>query len=331
MIKYDTEYLYDINKRADLTAYISHSHELERRGKRFFIHCPKHIDKTPSLCIDSENNFYHCFSCGRSGGLIQWLRDFEGMPFDDAIKKAASIAGVDLSRMCVSDTVMFLKSVSSNLDREHLEHPILSENEYWKYKQAVIDEWVNEGISQDTLNEFDIRLDSVSQRIVYPVRDASGRLINIKGRTRLLNYKEIGIAKYINYFPVGQLDYLQGLYKTDGYIREAGEMILFESFKSVLKCWGWGIRNTASAECHMLSQEQMELIISLGVNVTVAFDRDVNVYRDDKLLKRLKSIARFADVYIITDRQKLLSDKDSPADRGKDIFLQLYNDRRKLA
>ena len=40
--------------------------------------------------------------------------------------------------------------------------------------------------------------------------DVDGNLINIKGRTRYPNYKQLRLSKYMNYFKVGCMDYFQG-------------------------------------------------------------------------------------------------------------------------
>lgn len=41
------------------------------------IPCPYHTDKSPSMSINLEKSLYHCFSCGRSGSLIDLLNEKE--------------------------------------------------------------------------------------------------------------------------------------------------------------------------------------------------------------------------------------------------------------
>lgn len=254
---------------------------------------------------------------------------------DEAIKKAARLANIDMSTMCKSQTMTYLKRVKNVLHSKqspHEEHQIISESEYEKYPKEEVSEWLNEGIKQEVLDLFDVRVDNFSNRIIYPVRDIDKRLINIKGRTRYDNYKKMRLPKYINYYPVGVVDYFQGLDITKPYIEECGEMIIFESVKSVMKAYGWGFKNCASAEKHTLTDEQIRLIIKLKVNVVFAYDSDVD-YNKGLVKENIDKLKRITNVYIINDRDNLLGGvaaKNAPVDCGEQIWRTLYENKRKV-
>lgn len=331
---YDDETLKSINENADLLSYVSQSLELEQRGDNYYAHCIKHDDRTASLCFSKEKNMYHCFSCGLSGKTIGYLMDYEGMRFGDAVEKAARLANVDMSKMCQSKTISFLRKLkqSSEKKKETYVHEILPETTITKYLDMPPTEWLEEGITANVMREFGIRVDNYGNRIVYPVRDAEGRLINVKGRTRYDNYKALKIAKYINYFDVGVMDYFQSLDITMPFIQEQHEIIIFESIKSTMKCFGWGYKNCVSAEKHTLTDEQISLLVNLKVNVVFAYDSDVN-YRDSEVMKDIDKLRRITNVYIIEDRDKLLGGaeaKNSPADLGKETWEELYSNKRKV-
>ena len=332
--EYDDEMLQQINENTDLLAYASTVLEFEKRHNDYFAHCPKHVDKTPSLCITPEKNSYYCFSCGRSGGIIGFLMDYEDMPFEDAVEKAAKLSNIDLSKMCHSKTIIFLKKLKALAEtkKEKYIHPILDKKEWAIYKKEKIPEWEAEGIKPEVMSLFDIRIDTGQNKIVYPVCDIKGNLINIKGRTRIKNYKALKIPKYINYHPVGVMDYFQGLNITLHYIKEKNEVIIFESIKSVMKAYGWGYKNCISAEKHTLTDEQVELLLSLKVNIVLAYDSDVNYYKSDvrQSIDRLKNIT---NVYIIQDNKQLLGGaqtKNAPVDLGKEIWEELYSQKKKV-
>ena len=331
---YDDEVLQEINEKANLFEYVSSSLDLEKRGGRYFAHCPKHIDKTPSLLFTPETNTYHCFSCGRSGGFIGYLINYEGLTFDEAVEKAAKIANVSLSDLRRSETMVFLKKLKTiNANRVEIPpHPIIKASEYKKYKHEPADEWLSEGIEPDVMDLFGVRIDPTSNRIIYPVYDTAGNLINIKGRTRYENYKELKIPKYIYYYPVGVMDYLQGLNITLPYVQESGEIIIFESVKSVMKAYGWGYRNCASAEKHSLTKEQVNLLVKLKVNVVFAYDSDVS-YSDNEARQSIDKLKRLTNVFIIKDPDDLLGGKEAknaPVDLGKEIWEELYSKRKKV-
>ena len=334
MSKYDGEMLKEIDDRADLIEYVSQTMELEQKGDNLWAHCPKHVDETPSLSFSIKDGFYHCFSCGRSGRMIWWLYDYEGLSLDDAVAKAARLANMDITKMCQSDTVIYLKKLKKMTAKTSVkyQHPILSSSELDKYQQEQIPEWLEEGIEQNVMDLFGIRVDTWQNRIVYPVYDIDGNLINIKGRTRYPNYKQLRLSKYMNYFKIGCLDYLQGLNITLTYVKQQNEIIIFESVKSVMKAYGWGYKNCASAETHDLSDEQVALILSLKVNVVFAWDADVD-YRSGDTKKQIDALKRITNVYIIQDPQQLLGGKESknaPVDCGREVWEELYANKRKV-
>lgn len=330
---YDDEMLQEINASVDLLEYVSQSIEMEKRGRDYFGHCPLHVDNTPSFSITPSKNSYYCFSCGRSGGIIGYLMDYEHLRFDDAVDKAAKLGNMDLSKMCKSQTMTFLKKTKNLMrEKEQVVHEVLSANELSKYSHEDITEWIDEGILQEVMDLFEVRINDRDNRIVYPVYDINGNLINIKGRTRYKNYKELRIPKYINYYPIGTMDYFQGLNITLPFIKDQNEMIIFESVKSVMKAYGWGYKNCASAEKHTITDEQLKLLVRLRVNIVFAFDSDIS-YSDKDIKKTIDVLKRITNVYIIYDRKGLLGGKDAknaPVDLSREIWEQLYFNKTKV-
>jgi len=332
---YDDETLQQINENVNLLDYVSQFLELEEKGGDYWAHCPKHIDKTPSLSFTPENNSFYCFSCGRSGYIIGYLMKYEDLPFEEAVEKAAKLADFDLSTVCHSDTISFLKRIKlfNSKKRKQFEHPILDEKYYSKYKKEPIDEWLAEGISREMIDLFDIRIDRRANRIVYPVRDANGNLINVKGRTRFENYEELKIPKYINYEKVGVVDYFQSLDITAPYIKQQGEVVIFESIKSVMKAFGWGYKNCVSAEKHTLTDEQVDILVKLGVDIVFAYDNDVDYYGEEKVRQNINKLKSITNVYLIKDKDKLLGEKSkkrAPVDLTQEVWEELYANKKKV-
>lgn len=331
---YDDDMLQQINENANLLDYVSQYIEMEKRGNDYFGQCPLHIDNTPSFSITPDKNSYYCFSCGKSGGIIGYLMDYEGMCFESAVEKAAKLANMDLSKMCKSNTVSWLKKLRMlALKRDNdFSHDILPESELKKYKKEPVWEWLNEDITQEVMDLFEVMVDTWQNRIIYPVYDIHGNLINIKARTRYPNYKKLKIPKYINYYPIGVMDYFQGLNITLKHVKEKREIIIFESVKSVMKAYGWGYKNCASAEKHTLTKEQIDLLVKLKVNVVFAYDSDIS-YRQNDVKQNIDKLKRVTNVYVIEDRNKLLGGitaKNAPVDCGKDIWSRLYESKKKI-
>jgi len=51
---------------------------LKENGRKVFINCPFHGEKTPSFCIYPDNS-YHCFGCGKNGqNSLDFMVELEG-------------------------------------------------------------------------------------------------------------------------------------------------------------------------------------------------------------------------------------------------------------
>jgi hypothetical protein len=49
--------------------------EGRRAGRNWWFKCPFHDDRTPSLEVEPEKRVWHCWGCGKGGGVVNWLRE----------------------------------------------------------------------------------------------------------------------------------------------------------------------------------------------------------------------------------------------------------------
>ena len=132
----------------------------------------------------------------------------------------------------------------------------------------------------------------------------------------------------MNYHKIGVLDYFTGMKQAEEYINNNHEIIIVEGLKSVMKLDGWGYHNVVSAETSTLSEYQIELLIRMKIkNVIIAFDKDVHI---NKIKQNTRLLSKFTNVWVVVDNQKLLDEKDSPPDKGLDVWKRLYEKKVKL-
>lgn len=77
-------------RSTDLVALVeSYGIQMHKQGKDYFGLCCFHSEDTPSFTIYGKGNQqrYHCMGCGADGDAIQFVRDFEGLRFRDAVKR----------------------------------------------------------------------------------------------------------------------------------------------------------------------------------------------------------------------------------------------------
>lgn len=332
-MKYSQEALEEMADQVDLLEYASHTVDfVKHSGATHYAVCPFHCEKTASLAVQSDDNFFHCFGCGRSGNIYTWIQLTEHLTFDQAVQKVANITNSDINDYVESESMSFYKLLNrlNNKKRTMVERTILNiDTDYnQKYKNEIPQEWLDEGISTETMKKYEIRIDPYSNRIVYPVRDANFQMIGVKGRTRFKDYKELGIMKYMNYNKLKILDYFTGMMQAADDVKKSGEIIIVEGLKSVMKLDQWGFHNVVSAETSTLNEYQIELLIKMQVkNVVIAFDKDVKLKKVQDCVKLLK---KFTNVYVVYDKWHLLKDKDSPPDEGESVWKTLYNRRIRI-
>ena len=328
-MQYDRDSLYELISTIDLLEYASRSFDFRRRGSDCYAtNCPLHTDITPSLFITPSKNLFHCLSCGVGGSLLQWMMQIEGMKFQDAIDKIGSMTGTDVKQLKKCEALVFYKSIKNKENVNNCERTYLPEDTMDQFTDEIPEEWVEEDISPAVMKRYNIRVDKRGNRIVYPVYDADGRLIGIKGRTRFKNYKEMKIQKYMNYYRVGKVDYFVGLKENAREIQKQNRVVIFEGIKSGMKVEGWGEKAWLASETSWLNDDQIRILLKLRIkDITVAFDKDVPL---SKIRECTEKLRKFTNVYAVIDRRGLLDEKMSPCDKGREIWETLYEERIKL-
>lgn len=63
-------------------------------GNEALVRCPFHDDKTPSLSINLDTGFYHCFGCGEKGDIFTFYQKINGLNFTVALHRLADELGI---------------------------------------------------------------------------------------------------------------------------------------------------------------------------------------------------------------------------------------------
>ena len=211
----------------------------------------------------------------------------------------------------------------------------------------IILPWIKEGITQEILNIHQICYDPLNQGIVIPHYDINNNLIGIRERTLIKENEEKGKylpAKINGIMYNHPLSFnLYNLNISKNNIKNIKKAIIFEGEKSTLLYSSYfGLDNDISvAACGSnLINYQVDLLLSLGVEeIIIGFDRQYKEVNDEewkRWTEKLQHINNkyqsFVQISFLWDDPKnnLLDYKDSPVDKGKDVFLHLFENRIKL-
>jgi DNA primase len=88
------ESIEQILSATDIVDLIQSYVPLKRAGAQYRANCPFHNEKTPSFYVNPARQSFHCFGCGKGGDAISFVRDYENLPFMEAVQKLAGRAGI---------------------------------------------------------------------------------------------------------------------------------------------------------------------------------------------------------------------------------------------
>ena len=199
-------------------------------------------------------------------------------------------------------------------------------------------EWLNDGISREAMDKFNIRYSISQNKIIIPHRDIDGRLIGIRGRA--LNEWEVeNVGKYMP-IKLEQTWYkhplsmnLYGIYENKETIKKSKIVYVFESEKSVLQFESFNMPHCAVAVCgSQFNKYQLNILLKYcaPAEIVICFDREEEEGETkyfDKLYALCQKYNQYCNFSFIYDRLGLLEMKDSPSDKGEEIFKKLLEKR----
>ncbi|MBR3060005.1 MAG: DNA primase, partial [Oscillospiraceae bacterium] len=83
-----------LTERCDIADVVSQYVQLTKKGGNLFGLCPFHNEKTPSFSVSPDKRIYHCFGCGKGGGVVNFIMEIENLSFPEAVKFLADRAGM---------------------------------------------------------------------------------------------------------------------------------------------------------------------------------------------------------------------------------------------
>jgi len=300
-------------------------------------------DASWKLYYYKDTHLFMCYtSCGGQNifMFLKHIYETRGIEYDwyEDVFLVAQNCSIDKSYAFVRAPAPEKKAEKFK-ERHCIELPAYDEKVLDVFIKYYAPEWLNDGISKEAMDRFNIRYSIPQNKIIIPHYDINGRLVGIRGRA--LNVEEV--EKYGKYMPVQVEDImykhklsqnLYGLYQNKQAIIETGICYLFESEKSCLQLDSMTIPNSAAAVCgSSLNIFQLKLLMKTchPKEIVICFDKE-EIKGEDKYLKKLigicnkyKNYCNFSYVY---DSDNLLQMKDSPSDHGEEVFKNLLEKRR---
>ncbi len=298
----------------DIVDYVSKYVQLKKSGRDYSGLCPFHHEKSPSFHVSGEKQLFHCFGCGASGNLIQFVMRTENLDFVETIKLLADKAGIVIPENggAVSDAqhekkkqILEMNRISARFFYDTLKNPSEGREarEYFSRRKISWDTVIMYGLgfsgkSKTALTEYlktkgyteeqsveaglavvrDGRVvDKFRNRVMFPIIDVRGNVIGFGGRT-MSDVKEINgykIPKYLNSSETPAFDKGRNLFSLNIAKNERAEsLILCEGYMDVISVCQAGIKNIVATLGTAITENQAKLMLRYAGEILICYDMD---------------------------------------------------------
>jgi DNA primase len=295
-----------VRDAVDIVALASEHTRLKKSGRRYLGLCPLHKEKTPSFSVDPVQGLFYCFGCGAGGDTIKLHMLTTGDDFPAAIETLATRHGIPLptraprrgERGTQLDLTPALQAAAEyfvqQLEASEESRAYLAERRVpmevvqrfglgyappaWRdllealRHRIPVEELLAAGLVARSERRGEEVYDRFRHRLMFPIRNAAGRLVGFGGRT-------LGDdrAKYINTsetpaFHKGYL--LYGLDQAKKILREGRKALLVEGYFDVLAAAASDIDWSVASMGTALTPEQAHLLARYADEAVVGYDCD---------------------------------------------------------
>ena len=303
---FSESFLDELVSRSDIVDIVSEYVQLTKKsGSNLFGLCPFHSEKTPSFSVAADKQIYHCFGCGKGGGVINFIMDMENLSFRDAVALLAQRTGMQVPDDDTPEEVRSRRTRLLELNRdaarffyENLKKPCGSVAvDYMKRRGispqiakrfglgAAPDEWnaLSDAMTKAGYSTFELVeaglcrrgksggiYDIFRNRLIFPVIDVRGSVIGFSGR--ILGDGE---PKYLNSPDTPVFQKSRNLFALNlAKKTKKGMLILVEGNVDVVSLHQAGFDCAVASLGTSLTPEQARLMTRYTDNVVIAYDSD---------------------------------------------------------
>ena len=348
-------FINELVERSDIVDVVSGYVRLGKRsGSNLFGLCPFHSEKTPSSSsVSPDKQIYHCFGCGKGGGVINFIMEIENLSFPEAVEFLARRAGMPIPEQTDDrESRRRARMLALNRDAARFFYSQLSmpagraARDYMAGRRigsatatnfglgAAPDSWDSllrameaKGYTGQELFEAGLArrgknggfYDSFRNRLMFPVIDVRGNVIGFSGR--ILGDGE---PKYMNSPETPVFSKSRNLFALNlAKKSKSGYIILSEGNIDVVSLHQAGFDSAVASLGTSLTPEQARLISRYTDQVIIAYDNDG---AGQKASQRAIGILEKLDVRVKVLRMSGAKDPDEFIKRkGADAFRNLLD------
>ncbi|MGA2916527.1 MAG: DNA primase [Sedimentisphaerales bacterium] len=301
-----------VQQANDIVDVISEHINLTRKGREMVGLCPFHDDHKPSMYVNPDKQIFKCFACSAGGDVIKFVQMREGLSFMRAVERLAARAEIKInftkqksggpdSDIDPADLEkvnrwaekywrknLLDKSIGEKC-REYINKRQITEKTSEEFSLGFAPERWDDFLNAAKKKNIPEKLllaaglivageqghfyDKFRNRLMFPIIDASSRVIGFGGRT-------LGDdpAKYMN-SPTSILfdksNCVYGLDKARHQIVSSGTVAVVEGYTDVIMSHQFGCKNVVATLGTSFTAGHAKLLRRYVKNIVLIFDSDV--------------------------------------------------------
>lgn len=292
--------------RNEISDVVSSYVHLTRKGNNLWGLCPFHNEKTPSFSVAPEKQIYHCFGCGKGGGVISFIMEMENLPFVEAVRFLAQRSGMEMPEQGENEgyrrrreRLLALNKDAARFFHEKLRAPEgragaeylfqkrgLSPGVVTRFGLGVAPEgWDNliqammeKGYAKRELLDAGLAVDNKKgriydrfrNRVMFPIIDLRGEVIGFGGRVL-----DDSTPKYLNSPDTVIYNKSRNLFALNiAKKSKQGRIILTEGYMDTLSLHQAGFDCAVASLGTSLTQEHAQLLSRYTKEAVIAYDGD---------------------------------------------------------
>ena len=304
-MRYSDDIIEDIRFGNDIVELINGYTSLKQRGNSYVGLCPFHKESTPSFSVSPDKQLYHCFGCGASGTVYNFIMDIENYDFLDALMYLADRINYplpepngsfdsslsekkqilyDIHKLVAKKFYENLSNPQAQIANDYLDKRGISKNARIKFglgyslfkKDDIYNFLKQKGYDDDIILESGLVIKSKNNsffgRLIFPIIDVQGRVIGFGGRD-LTDSKTS--PKYLNSPDTPIFNKSYNLYSINiAKNNKNKELILVEGYIDVIALCQVGITNVVASLGTAFNENHIKLLKKYANKVIILFDSD---------------------------------------------------------
>lgn len=312
MARISSDSINAVRDAADMAAEVGRYTDLKRNGAQMMGLCPFHDERSPSFSVDPQDKLYHCFGCGVAGDVFGFVMEKEGLTFAESVEALADRYGVELQREQEDPRAEARRQARQRLQQLLERAAAYYSNYLWESREAgkARDYLAGRGLAEQTLRDFGVgfapsawdkilvagqragftvpemhsvglvqrsrqgqEYDRFRARIMFPIRDARGRVLGFGGRATRDDQK----PKYVNtsetdFFHKSEI--LYGLDRARAAMAKENRALVVEGYTDVLALHQAGLEGAVGVMGTAITPDQVKTLSGVVDEVILALDAD---------------------------------------------------------